>query len=73
MMAGILKIVRYSVGEMRPMGATALPALDWFSGRPACPRRQHCPRCPTHNIHTHSNRSRIRDREEHVVDKDTKI
>jgi len=30
MMAGILKIVRYSVGEMRPMAATALPALDWF-------------------------------------------
>ena len=24
MMAGILKIVRYSVGEMRPMAATAL-------------------------------------------------
>ena len=53
MMAGILKIVRYSVGEMRPMAATALPALDWFSGRPACPRRPHCPRCPTHNTHTH--------------------
>ena len=52
MMAGILKIVRYSVGEMRPMAATALPALDWFSGRPACPRRPHCPRCPTHNTHT---------------------
>ena len=42
MMAGILKIVRYSVGEMRPMAATALPALDWFSGRPACPRRGGC-------------------------------
>ena len=27
-MAGILKIVRYSVGEMRPMAATALPALE---------------------------------------------
>ena len=54
MMAGILKIVRYSVGEMRPMAATALPALDWFSGRPACPRRPHCPRCPTHNTHTHN-------------------
>ena len=54
MMAGILKIVRYSVGEMRPMAATALPALDWFSGRPACPRRPHCPRCPTHNTHTHT-------------------
>ena len=54
MMAGILKLVRYSVGEMRPMAATALPALDWFSGRPACPRRPHCPRCPTHNTHTHN-------------------
>ena len=57
MMAGILKIVRccaQSVGEMRPMAATALPALDWFSGRPACPRRPHCPRCPTHNTHTHN-------------------
>ena len=44
MMAGILKIVRYSVGEMRPMAATALPALDWFSAQwtprvSACPRR----------------------------------
>ena len=36
------------------MVATALPALDWFSGRPACPRRPHCPRCPTHNTHTHN-------------------
>ena len=53
-MPGILKLVRYSVGEMRPMVATALPALDWFSGRPACPRRPHCPRCPTHNTHTHN-------------------
>ena len=32
MMAGILKIVRYSVGEMRPMAATALPALDSSTG-----------------------------------------
>ena len=58
MMAGILKIVRYSVGEMRPMVATALPALEWFSGRPACPRRPHCPRCPTHNTHTQSHNCR---------------
>ena len=51
-MPGILKLVRYSDGEMRPMVTTAVPALEWFSGRPACPRRPHCPRCPTHNTHT---------------------
>ena len=49
-----LVLVDYSNDEMRPMVATALPALDWFSGRPTCPRRQHCPRCPTHNTHTHN-------------------
>ena len=53
-MPGMIVLVDYSVGEMRPMVATALPALDWFSGRPACPRRPHCPRCPTHNTHTHN-------------------
>ena len=52
-MPGMIVLVDYSVGEMRPMVATALPALDWFSGRPACPRRPHCPRCPTHNTRTH--------------------
>ena len=51
---GMIVLVDYSVGEMRPMVATALPALDWFSGRPACPRRPHCPRCPTQNTHTHN-------------------
>ena len=52
----MLVLVEYSNDEIRPMVATALPALDWFSGRPACPRRPHaphCPRCPTHNTHTH--------------------
>ena len=53
-MPGMIVLVDYSVGEMRPMVATALPALDWLSGRPACPRRPHCPRCPTHNTHTHN-------------------
>ena len=53
-MPGMIVLVDYSVGEMRPMVATALPALDWFSGRPACPRRPHCPRCTTHNTHTHN-------------------
>ena len=51
---GMLVLVEYSNDEIRPMVATALPALDWFSGRPACPRRPHCPRCPTHNTHTHN-------------------
>ena len=32
-MPGILKLVRYSDGEMRPMVTTAVPALEWFSGR----------------------------------------
>ena len=52
---GMLVLVEYSNDEIRPMVATALPALDWFSGRPACPRRPHCPRCPKHNnTHTHN-------------------
>ena len=33
---GMLVLVEYSNDEIRPMVATALPALDWFSGRPAC-------------------------------------
>ena len=53
-MPGMIVLVDYSVGEMRAMVETALPALEWFSGRPACPRRPHCPRCPTHNTHTHN-------------------
>ena len=28
-MPGMILLVDYSVGEMRPMVATALPALDW--------------------------------------------
>ena len=28
-MPGMIVLVDYSVGEMRPMVATALPALDW--------------------------------------------
>ena len=32
---GMIVLVDYSNDEMRPMVATALPALDWFSGRPA--------------------------------------
>ena len=51
---GMLVLVEYSNDEIRPMVATALPALDWLSGRTACPRRPHCPRCPTHNTHTHN-------------------
>ena len=29
---GMLVLVEYSNDEIRPMVATALPALDWFSG-----------------------------------------
>ena len=30
----------------------------WLSGRPACPRRPHCPRCPTQYTHTQSHNRR---------------
>ena len=54
---GMLVLVEYSNDEIRPMVATALqqvPALDWLSGHPACPRRPHCPRCPTQYTHNHT-------------------
>ena len=58
-MPGMIVLVDYSNDEMRPMVATALPALDWFSGRPACPRRPHCPHCPTTQCtHTQSHNCR---------------
>ena len=50
---GMLVLVEYSNDEIRPMVATALPALDWFSGRPACPRRRIAHVAP-HTIHTHT-------------------
>ena len=49
----MLVLVDYSVGEIRPMVATALPALDWFSGRPACPRRRIARALP-HTQYTHT-------------------
>ena len=52
-MPGILKLVRYSVGEMRPMVATALPAFKWFSGRPRA-RVARIARVAPHTIHTHT-------------------
>ena len=50
---GMIVLVDYSVGEMRPMVATALPALDWFSGRPGVPASPALPALP-HTQYTHT-------------------